>query len=87
MPSARRRRTVQKQAPGTRRSKPAWRARLTMRSSAPHAPDLSAVRKLAEIPFDFVRKRVSVVVEHGRQDVPHHQGRVSHGARDLHAIC
>jgi P-type Mg2+ transporter len=25
-------------------------------------PDLSAVRKLAEIPFDFVRKRVSVVV-------------------------
>ena len=27
------------------------------------APDLSTVRKLAEIPFDFVRKRVSVVVE------------------------
>jgi P-type Mg2+ transporter len=27
------------------------------------APDLSHVRKLAEIPFDFVRKRVSVVVE------------------------
>ncbi|MEO8257308.1 MAG: magnesium-translocating P-type ATPase [Acidobacteriota bacterium] len=27
------------------------------------APDLTAVRKLAEIPFDFVRKRVSVVVE------------------------
>jgi P-type Mg2+ transporter len=27
------------------------------------APDLSSVRKLAEIPFDFVRKRVSVVVE------------------------
>src|SRR6185295_9597644 len=27
------------------------------------APDLSNVRKLAEIPFDFVRKRVSVVVE------------------------
>ena len=26
-------------------------------------PDLSKVRKLAEIPFDFVRKRVSVVVE------------------------
>lgn len=26
-------------------------------------PDLSQVRKLAEIPFDFVRKRVSVVVE------------------------
>jgi Mg2+-importing ATPase len=26
-------------------------------------PDLSGVRKLAEIPFDFVRKRVSVVVE------------------------
>jgi Mg2+-importing ATPase len=26
-------------------------------------PDLSRVRKLAEIPFDFVRKRVSVVVE------------------------
>jgi Mg2+-importing ATPase len=27
------------------------------------APDLSRVRKLAEIPFDFIRKRVSVVVE------------------------
>jgi Mg2+-importing ATPase len=27
------------------------------------APDLSHVRKLAEIPFDFIRKRVSVVVE------------------------
>ena len=27
------------------------------------APDLSGVRKLAEIPFDFVRKRVSVVVD------------------------
>ena len=27
------------------------------------APDLSMVRKLAEIPFDFIRKRVSVVVE------------------------
>jgi Mg2+-importing ATPase len=27
------------------------------------APDLSNVRKLAEIPFDFVRKRVSVVVD------------------------
>jgi len=27
------------------------------------APDLSRVRKLAEIPFDFVRKRVSVVVD------------------------
>lgn len=26
-------------------------------------PDLSGMRKLAEIPFDFVRKRVSVVVE------------------------
>jgi Mg2+-importing ATPase len=26
-------------------------------------PDLSTVRKLAEIPFDFVRKRVSVVLE------------------------
>jgi Mg2+-importing ATPase len=28
-----------------------------------HKPDLSGVRKLAEIPFDFIRKRVSVVVE------------------------
>ena len=26
------------------------------------APELSAVRKLAEIPFDFIRKRVSIVV-------------------------
>jgi Mg2+-importing ATPase len=30
-----------------------------------HAPDLGAVRKLAEVPFDFVRKRVSVIVERG----------------------
>ena len=28
-----------------------------------HVPDLSHVRKVAEIPFDFVRKRVSVVVD------------------------
>jgi Mg2+-importing ATPase len=27
------------------------------------APDLTAVRKLGEIPFDFLRKRVSVIVE------------------------
>ncbi|HEY7059816.1 MAG TPA: magnesium-translocating P-type ATPase [Vicinamibacterales bacterium] len=27
------------------------------------SPDLSALRKLAEIPFDFVRKRVTIVVE------------------------
>ncbi len=51
------------------------------------APDLSTVRKLAEIPFDFVRKRVSVVVDAEGTDVPHHQGRVSPRARDLHAIC
>jgi Mg2+-importing ATPase len=30
---------------------------------ASRRPDLTRVRKLAEIPFDFVRKRVSVVVE------------------------
>jgi Mg2+-importing ATPase len=29
------------------------------------APDLSATEKLAEIPFDFVRKRISVVVRSG----------------------
>jgi Mg2+-importing ATPase len=29
---------------------------------AAHRPDLAGVRKLAEVPFDFVRKRVSVVV-------------------------
>ncbi|RPI45003.1 MAG: HAD family hydrolase, partial [Hyphomicrobiaceae bacterium] len=32
---------------------------------ATRKPDLSKVRKLAEIPFDFVRKRVSIVVERG----------------------
>jgi Mg2+-importing ATPase len=30
---------------------------------AAHKPDLAALRKLAEIPFDFMRKRVSVVIE------------------------
>jgi Mg2+-importing ATPase len=30
---------------------------------AAHTPDLARVTKLAEIPFDFVRKRVSVVVD------------------------
>ena len=30
-----------------------------------HRPDVTAVRKLAEIPFDFVRKRLSVVVDRG----------------------
>jgi Mg2+-importing ATPase len=29
------------------------------------APPLASVRKLAEIPFDFVRKRISVVIEEG----------------------
>jgi Mg2+-importing ATPase len=28
-----------------------------------HQPDVSRVRKLAEIPFDFVRKRISVIVK------------------------
>lgn len=30
---------------------------------AAHQPDLSRVRKIGEVPFDFVRKRVSVLVE------------------------
>jgi Mg2+-importing ATPase len=30
-----------------------------------HRPDLTAVRKLAEIPFDFVRKRVTIAVQEG----------------------
>ena len=34
-------------------------------------PDLSELRKLAEIPFDFVRKRVSVVVERDGQRGAH----------------
>ena len=48
----------------------AWNAALETGLSSPlddailaaGPPDLSTVRKLAEIPFDFVRKRVSVVV-------------------------
>jgi len=37
---------------------------------AAHKPDLTAVRKCAEIPFDFMRKRVSVVVErNGRREL------------------
>jgi Mg2+-importing ATPase len=31
--------------------------------TAAHAPDLRGVTKLAEVPFDFVRRRVTVVVE------------------------
>ncbi len=34
-------------------------------------PDLTHVRKLGEIPFDFVRKRVSVVVHSDRRRAPH----------------
>jgi Mg2+-importing ATPase len=30
-----------------------------------HQPDLSSTRKLGEIPFDFVRKRVTVIVQSG----------------------
>jgi Mg2+-importing ATPase len=30
-----------------------------------HRPDVATVRKLAEIPFDFVRKRVSVILDDG----------------------
>ena len=33
-------------------------------------PDLAGVRKLAEIPFDFVRKRVSVVVDANGRTTP-----------------
>ena len=62
-PRGRRRQTCRSRAPGTRRSKPAWRVRSTMRFSAPARRICRAVRKLAEIPFDFIRKRVSVVVE------------------------
>jgi len=48
----------------------AWNAALETGITSPldeaivaaHAPDLAAVRKLGEIPFDFVRKRVTVVV-------------------------
>jgi Mg2+-importing ATPase len=51
-------------------TKGAWNAALETGLASPlddailaaAAPDLSAVRKLAEIPFDFIRKRVSVVV-------------------------
>ena len=48
---------------------------------------LVGIRKLAEIPFDFVRKRVSVVVEAEGSDIADHEGRVSPGARYLHAVC
>jgi len=48
----------------------AWNAALETGITSPldeaivaaHAPDLTAVRKLGEVPFDFVRKRVTVVV-------------------------
>jgi Mg2+-importing ATPase len=53
------------------RKQGAWNAALETGLASPlddailagGAPDLSSVQKLAEIPFDFVRKRVSVVVE------------------------
>jgi P-type Mg2+ transporter len=49
----------------------AWNAALETGISSPldeaitnaHTPDLTQGRKLAEIPFDFVRKRVSVAIE------------------------
>ena len=40
------------------------------------APDLSRVRKLGEIPFDFVRKRVSVMVEVEGRIWLDHEGRL-----------
>jgi P-type Mg2+ transporter len=42
-----------------------------------HQPDLSGVHKLAEVPFDFVRKRVSVVV-----DLADHPTLITKGAFD-----
>jgi P-type Mg2+ transporter len=41
-------------------------------------PDLSGPRKTGEIPFDFVRKRVSVIVDddHGRRLITNRPGRV-----------
>jgi Mg2+-importing ATPase len=62
-------------APGTPspevQTQGAWNAALETGLASPlddailtaAAPDLSTVRKLAEIPFDFIRKRVSVVVD------------------------
>lgn len=50
----------------------AWNAALETGVASPlddaitraHAPDLSRVHKLGEVPFDFVRKRVTIVVSH-----------------------
>ena len=49
--------------------------------SAARAGSVDAFDKLAEIPFDFVRKRVSVVVETDGRTLADHQGRVSPRAR------
>jgi Mg2+-importing ATPase len=35
---------------------------------AQHQPDIGAVQKVDEIPYDFVRKRLSVIVREGEQD-------------------
>ena len=51
------------------------------------SPICRAVRKLGEIPFDFVRKRVSVVVETTAGAAPHHQGRVPPRPRRLHRLA
>ncbi len=44
------------------------------------APDLSGVRKRAEIPFDFVRKRVSIVVELTATEAPGEATIITKGA-------
>ena len=84
-PPARRRRRSSSSAPAMPRSRPASPARSTTRSWPRDSRISTASRKLAEIPFDFVRKRVTVVVEASGGHPPHHQGRVPPRARDLHA--
>jgi P-type Mg2+ transporter len=47
--------------------------------SGSHAkPDLSGYRKLDEVPYDFLRKRLSILVKHDRQNVLIAKGALKH---------
>ncbi|MEJ1968565.1 MAG: HAD-IC family P-type ATPase [Rhizomicrobium sp.] len=48
--------------------------------------DMTGWKKIDEVPFDFERRRVSVLVEHEAQATPHRQGRAGGSAAPVGAV-
>ncbi len=48
--------------------------------------EIGQYRKIDEIPFDFIRKRISVVVAKGQRPDPDHQGGTRGGPEIMHPV-